>query len=42
MSTWLTARAEFAGVYADLALGKRNWQLIALGLLSVLFVETVG
>jgi type IV secretion system protein TrbF len=42
MSTWLAARAEFAGVYADLARGKRNWQLIAFGLLSLLFTETVG
>jgi len=42
MSTWLTARAEFEGVYANLARGKRNWQLVAFGLLAVLVIETIG
>ena len=42
MSTWLTARAEFEGVYANLARGKRNWQLVAFGLLVVLVTETLG
>ena len=42
MSTWLTARAEFEGVYANLARGKRNWQLMAFGLVAVLVIETVG
>jgi type IV secretion system protein VirB5 len=42
MSTWLTARAEFEGVYAILARGKRNWQLVAFGLLAVLLTETLG
>jgi type IV secretion system protein TrbF len=42
MSTWIAARREFEGVYADLARGKRNWQLMAFGLVLVLFVETLG
>jgi type IV secretory pathway TrbF-like protein len=42
MSTWLTARGEFEGVYANLARGKRNWQLVAFGLLAVLLIETLG
>jgi type IV secretory pathway TrbF-like protein len=41
-SAWLTARTEFAGVYGDLARGKRNWQLMALALVTVLVIETVG
>jgi type IV secretion system protein TrbF len=42
MSTWIAARQEFMGVYADLSRGKRNWQLAAFGLLVVLVVETLG
>ncbi len=43
MSTWIdAARGEFQGVYADLARGKRNWQLSSFGLLVVLVVETLG
>lgn len=42
MSTWIAARHEFEGVYADLARGKRNWQCLAFGLLVVLALETCG
>jgi type IV secretion system protein TrbF len=42
MSQWLEARREFEGVYANLAIGKRNWQLVAFGLVLVLVIESVG
>jgi type IV secretion system protein VirB5 len=42
MSSWLRAREEFEGVYANLARGKRNWQLMAFGLVAVLVIETIG
>lgn len=42
MSTWIAARQEFMGVYADLARGRRNWQLAALGFSVVAVLETVG
>ena len=37
----ITARTEFSNAFADLARGKRNWQLVAfwlLGLLTVIIV----
>jgi type IV secretion system protein TrbF len=42
MSQWLQARLEFEGIYANLAIGKRNWQLVAFGLVLVLVIETIG
>jgi type IV secretory pathway TrbF-like protein len=36
------ARREFAGVFGDLARGKRNWQVIAFALAAILGIETVG
>lgn len=36
--TFLTARSEFQNMFGDLAKGKRNWQLLAFGLLSVLTI----
>jgi type IV secretory pathway TrbF-like protein len=34
-ASWVDGRAEFHSVFSDLARGKRNWQLIAFGLLAV-------
>jgi type IV secretory pathway TrbF-like protein len=39
---WVAARGAFVSVYEDLAKAKRNWQLVGLGLLAVLFVETLA
>ena len=36
------ARREFAGVFGDLARGKRNWQLIAYTLAAILGVATLA
>lgn len=33
---YIAARAEFESVFGDLARGKRNWQLMAFGLLALL------
>jgi type IV secretory pathway TrbF-like protein len=38
----LEGRREFEGAFGDLAKGKRNWQLIALGLVIVLAMQTAG
>src|SRR5260370_14323728 len=35
---YLAAREEFVSVFGDLARGKRNWQLVAFGLLALLGV----
>lgn len=42
MSTWVAARREFEGVYANLARGKRNWQLMAFALVIGQIIETAG
>jgi type IV secretion system protein TrbF len=39
---WVAGRREFAGAFADLARGKRNWQLVAFGLLGLLAVVTLA
>lgn len=36
--TFLTARAEFHSVFGNLAKAKRNWQLVAFGLLGLLVI----
>src|SRR3979411_2604592 len=38
----LAGRGAFAGAFGDLARGKRNWQLVAFGLLGVLTILVVG
>lgn len=40
--TFVTARTEFQNVFGDLAKGKRNWQLIAFGLLAALGLVLVA
>ena len=37
-----SGRGAFAGAFGDLARGKRNWQLVAFGLLALLGVVLVG
>lgn len=39
---FLRGRAEFDSVFADLARGKRNWQLVAFGAVAVAGVLAVG
>ena len=39
---FLRGRAEFDSVFADLAKGKRNWQLVAFGAVAVAAVLAVG
>src|SRR5215208_266813 len=39
---FLRGRAEFDSVFADLARGKRNWQLVAFGAVSVAGILSVG
>jgi len=34
-ASWVDGRKEFHSVFSDLARGKRNWQLIAFGLLAI-------
>lgn len=34
-ASWIDGRAEFLSVFSHLARGKRNWQLLAFGLLAV-------
>ena len=41
-SPWLAGRVAFAGVFADLARGKRNWQLIAFAQTALLAGVTAG
>jgi type IV secretory pathway TrbF-like protein len=38
----LLGRGAFAGAFADLAKGKRNWQLVAFGLLGLFAIALVG
>ena len=38
----LAGRGAFAGAFGDLARGKRNWQLVAFGLLGVLTILVVA
>jgi type IV secretory pathway TrbF-like protein len=38
----MRGRAEFQSVFSDLAKGKRNWQLVAFGLLGTTIVLAVG
>ena len=38
----LRGRAEFQSVFADLAKGKRNWQLAAFGLLGTTVILSIG
>src|SRR5258708_27588841 len=38
----LAGRGAFAGAFGDLARGKRNWQLVAFGLLGVLAIVVVA
>src|SRR5690349_15885453 len=40
--SYIRGRAEFNSVFADLARGKRNWQLMAFGALSVAGVLAAG
>lgn len=39
---YLRGRAEFDSVFADLAKGKRNWQLIAFGAIGIAAVLAIG
>jgi type IV secretion system protein TrbF len=39
---FLRGRAEFDSVFADLARGKRNWQLVAFGAVAVAGILSVG
>lgn len=39
---FLAARSEFGQVFADLAKGKRNWQLVAIASLALLAVVTLA
>jgi type IV secretion system protein VirB5 len=39
---YLRGRVEFAGAFADLAKGKRNWQLAGFGLLGIALVLALG
>lgn len=41
-SPYLAGRAAFSGAFADLARGKRNWQLVAYALLALLCGVTAG
>ncbi len=41
-SPFLAARHEFMNAFGDLAVGKRNWQLIAFGLLGLLTLVTIA
>lgn len=38
----ITARNEFANAFGDLARGKRNWQLMAFGLVGLLMIVTLA
>jgi type IV secretion system protein TrbF len=39
---FLTARTEFMNAFGDLAVGKRNWQLIAFALMGLLSLVTIA
>src|SRR5260370_25279180 len=39
---FLAARTEFMNAFGDLAVGKRNWQLIAFALMGLLTLVTIA
>src|ERR1700682_6856802 len=41
-SVYLKARQEWDERYADLVLGKRNWQITAAGMMAITLVLAVG